>query len=401
MKDLAGYSHPLGKPWRRLSPFISQISPITANLPGLHKIDYNCSRCTNSCGVILMPFDQPCVTTLIGSFPHINSAALCSHLARAIQIPAWPQLPRRTFRENMYTQYSAGLPGIMVDDAHQKVYFNTADDLSPALEEFYGRYLADDVDSFALPIDYAAGFYTMLDTLKSASGEWAKGHVTGPISFGLTVLDQDLRSSLYNEQLVDPIVKQLAFNARWQIRQLKQVRPNAIIFVDEPYMASFGSAFISLSREQVVTLLNEVFDAIHAEGALAGVHCCGNTDWSVLMATSVDILNLDAYGYLENLALYPGEVRAFLDRGGNLAWGIIPNNEHIFAETPESLAQRLRTGLQLIGDKARGRGISIGVEEFADRSLITTACGLGPTSIEIADRAIETLAQAGEILQRG
>lgn len=348
-----------------------------------------------------MSFDQPFVTTLIGSFPHPDGAVLCPRLVNAVQIPAWPQLPRRTFRENMYTQYSAGLPGIVVDDAQQKVTFNTADDLSSALEEFYGRYLADDVDSFALSPAYAAGFYTMLNVLKSTAGEWAKGHVTGPISFGLTVVDQDLRSSLYNEQLADPIVKQLAFNARWQIRQLKQVRSNVIIFVDEPYMASFGSAFISLSREQVATMLNEVFDAIHAEGALAGVHCCGNTDWSVLMETSVDILNLDAYEYLENLALYPNEVRAFLDRGGHLAWGIIPNNEAIFHVTPEALAQRLRDGLQLISDKARGRGVAIGTDEFAYRSLLTTACGLGPTTIEIADRAVETLAQTGDLLNRG
>ncbi len=348
-----------------------------------------------------MTFEQPFVTTLIGSFPHPDGAALCPRLAREIQIPAWPQLPRRTFRENMYTQYGPGLPGIVIDEVREKVTFDTTDDLSPALEEFYGRYLADDVDSFALLPAYAAGFYTMLDTLKSTGGSWVKGHVTGPISFGLTVTDQDLRASLYNEQLADPIVKQLAFNARWQIRQLKRIRSNVIIFVDEPYLASFGSAFISLSREQVVTLLNEVFEAIHAEGALAGVHCCGNTDWSVLMETSVDILNLDAFEYLDNLALYPTEVRAFLDRGGSIAWGIIPNNEHIFAETPESLAQRLRTGLQLISDKARGRGVSIGVEEFPYRSLITTACGLGPTTIEVADRAIETLACTGEVLQRG
>ncbi len=348
-----------------------------------------------------MPFDQPFVTTLIGSFPYLDSGALCSHLVREIQIPAWPQLPRRVFRENMYTQYSAGLPGIVVDDARQKVFFDTSSDLSPALEEFYGRYLTDDVDSFALSPAYAAGFYVMLDALKSTSGRWAKGHVTGPISFGLTVVDQDLRSSLYHEQLADPIVKQMAFNARWQIRQLKQACSNIIIFVDEPYLASFGSAFISLSREQVIAMLNEVFDAIHAEGAFAGVHCCGNTDWSVLMETSVDILNLDAYEYLDHLALYPSELRAFLDRGGNVAWGIIPNNEAIFRVTPESLAQRLQNGLQVISDKARGRGVLIKPEEFAFRSLITTACGLGPTTIEIADQAIETLVQTGDILQRG
>jgi methionine synthase II (cobalamin-independent) len=301
----------------------------------------------------------------------------------------------------MYTQYGPGLPGIVIDEEHEKITFNTTGDLSPALEEFYAHYLADEVGAFALRPAYASGFYTMLDTLKSTSGSWAKGQVTGPISFGLTVVDQDLRSSLYDEQLADPIVKQLALNARWQVRQLKQVRSNIIIFVDEPYLASFGSAFISLSREQVVTMLAEVFDAIHAEGALAGVHCCGNTDWSVLLETSVDILNLDAYGYLENLALYPHEVRDFLDRGGSVAWGLIPNNEAIFNATPEGLAQRLRDGLRLIGDKAHGRGVSIGVEEFAYRSLITTACGLGPATIEVADRAIETLVKTGEILKRG
>jgi methionine synthase II (cobalamin-independent) len=350
-----------------------------------------------------MPFNQPFATTLLGSFPHFDSTALCPHLARAVQIPAWPQLPRRTFRENMYTQYSVGLPGIVVDEARQRVYFDTSGDLSAALEAFYERYLADDVASFALPGDYAAGFYAMLDTLQSIPGDWAKGQVTGPISFGLTVADQDRRASLYNEQLADPIVKQLAFNARWQVRQLKHTacRSNVIIFVDEPYLASFGSAFISLSREQAVTMLNEVFDAIHAEGALAGVHCCGNTDWSVLLETAADILNLDAYRYLENLALYPAELRAFLDRGGSLAWGIVPNNEEIYNITPEGLAQRLRGGLRMIGDRARGRGVSLQPEEFAGRSLITPACGLGPTTIEIADRAVEMLAQTGEILRRG
>ena len=127
--------------------------------------------------------------------------ASCARVWRArFKFPRGRRLPRRTFRENMYTQYGPGLPGIVIDEAKEKVTFDTTVDLSPALEEFYGRYLADDVDSFALSPDYAAGFYTMLDVLKSTPGAWAKGHVTGPISFGLTVVDQDLRSSLYNEQ---------------------------------------------------------------------------------------------------------------------------------------------------------------------------------------------------------
>jgi methionine synthase II (cobalamin-independent) len=215
----------------------------------------------------------------------------------------------------------------------------------------------------------------------------------------LTVTDQDLRASLYHELLADALVKNAAMNARWQAQQLRPVRPNVIIFVDEPYLASFGSAYISLEREQVITMLDEVFAAIHQEGALAGTHCCANTDWSILLATTIDVLNLDAYGYLENLALYPDELHAFLDRGGVVAWGIVPNNEEIYHVTPEELAQRLRCGFNLIQEKAQRRGVNISPQELAARSLITPSCGLGPTTVEIAEKALDVLVRVGEILK--
>jgi hypothetical protein len=144
-----------------------------------------------------------------------------------------------------------------------------------------------------------------------------------------------------------------------------------------------------------------VFDSIHAEGAVAGIHCCANTDWGVLLGTKVDILNLDAYGFVENLALYPAELREFLDRGGSICWGIVPNHEQIYQETPEGLADRLRNGIDLIVRKAAGRGVTIRAEEFASRSLIAPACGLGSTSVDVADRVFVMLAETGEILKRG
>ncbi len=341
-------------------------------------------------------------TTHVGSLPHKEiSEELTTYIATTLALPAWPQLPRRSFRESMYVQYSPLLPAIVEDTAKEKIYFDSRGDLSSALEGFYTLILDDDVDAFALRPEYAAGFYAMLDSLHQHPGEWAKGQVTGPISFGLTVTDQDLRASLYNDMLADAIVKNAAMNARWQVRQLKSLRPNAVIFVDEPYLASFGSAFISLGREQAIAYLNEVFEAIHSEGGIAGVHCCANTDWSLLLATQVDILNLDAYGYLENLALYPTELRAFLDRGGAICWGIVPNNEQISETTPQELADRLREGIQHLCEKAAGRGVSIAAEEFATRSLISPACGLGSTSTQIAGRVLENVRLTGEILQQG
>lgn len=307
-----------------------------------------------------------------------------------MDLPVWPQLPRKTFHENMYTQFSAALPALVLDEEREKIHFNTESDLIQVVTPFYERVLENDLDYFALPERYASGFYALQEMLDETPGEWVKGQVTGPISFGLTVTDQDLRASLYHETLADVIVKNTAMVARWQIRELNQLRPNVIVFVDEPYMASFGSAFISLSREQVVSMLDEVFEAIHEAGALAGVHCCANTDWSVLMATQVDILNLDAYGYLNNLALYPDELSRFLNRGGRIAWGMIPNNDAINNASDTQLANELRTGIESLVQRASQRGINLPTD-IGSVSLLSPSCGMGSTSVEIAEQVLETL----------
>jgi hypothetical protein len=345
--------------------------------------------------VNILPFS----TTLLGSFPHKELQNLCHNLVAEIDIPTWPQLPKRSFLENMYHQFSAPLPGIEIDYDREKVFFNTSQDLTDKLEIFYEHYLANDVDYFALPRNYAQGFYEFLPMLPSCPDSWVKGQVTGPISFGLTITDQTLRSSLYHDFLTDVITKTLSMNARWQIQQLKTCREKVIIFVDEPFMSSFGSAYINLSRDLVTAMLEEVFSTIHHEGALAGIHCCGNTDWSVLLETSVDILNLDAYDYLESLSLYPIELRRFLDRRGIVCWGLIPNNPMILQETAVSLGKRLLEGFTLIEGKANRRGITISIEELSQQSLLSPSCGLGSTTVDIAERTLVLLSETAKLLR--
>jgi hypothetical protein len=342
------------------------------------------------------------LTTHVGSVPHIDAYDLNTHLLSTLDIPCWLQLPRRDFRENIYTQYAPTLPGAVVLEDKEKaiIDFNSVN-FDAELERFYQSVLDDDVDAFALHPDYAQGFHILRDALKNNPLPFAKGQVMGPISFGLTVTDQNGRACLYNEVYVDVLVKHMTFNARWQVQQLQEISEQVILFVDEPYMASFGSAYVSLGREQVIAWLDEVYESLHAVGAITGTHCCGNTDWGVLLNTKVDILNLDAYDHIENLALYPIELREFLDHGGAVCWGLIPNDGRVFNETPQSLAKRLRDGIRLICEKAAKRDVTIRPDEFASRSLIAPACGLGSATIEIAERAFEMLSETGDILKQG
>jgi hypothetical protein len=342
------------------------------------------------------------LTTHVGSVPHSDAHELNARLLSTLDIPCWLQLPRRDFRENIYTQYAPTLPGAVVLEDKEKAIIDTSDpDFDAKLEAFYRAVLDDNVDAFALHYDYAQGFYLLLAELRQMPAKYAKGQVMGPISFGLTVTDQDGRACLYNEVYVDVLVKHMTFNARWQVEQLGKVSDHVILFVDEPYMASFGSAYINLGKEQVIAWLDEVYEALHAAGAITGTHCCGNTDWGVLLNTKVDILNLDAYDYIENLALYPVELREFLDRGGAVCWGLVPNNEQIFHETSQTLAKKLRDGISLICQKAANRGITIHPDEFASHSLLAPACGLGPATVEIAEQTFDVLGETGIILTKG
>ena len=336
----------------------------------------------------------------VGSFPHKDTRQICQLILEKLpNMPIWPQLPRRSFMENMYVQYSERLPNMVLDAEHAKVTMDTMVDFSEVYTELYENYITENLDYFALSKEYAEGFFGMLDVLDSTKGEWVRGQVTGPISFGLTVVDQGLKPSLYNEFATDAIVKNMTMNARWQIRELKKVRPNVIMFVDEPSMSLFGTAYVSLNREPVVEMLDEVFMAIKQAGALSGVHCCGNTDWSLLMETSANILNLDAYEYIEKLALYPDELRSFLDRGGIIAWGIVPNDEGIFGVTAQQLADRLEAGFAMISEKAVNRGVQIAPEDFYGCSMISPRCGLGPTTVEAAEKVLDVLVELESILQ--
>jgi methionine synthase II (cobalamin-independent) len=332
-----------------------------------------------------------CLPTAIGSMPHTDPAEACSQVSRYLKdIPAWPQLPRRSPKENMYVQYSEGFPGAVVRG--DSVYIDRTQDLDKPLEQLYAAYLENDVDKYPVSPDYAAGLRSFLG-LTNLSPLAVKGQITGPITWGLTVTDNEGKAIIYDEVLGDAVAKFLRLKAGWQEKELKKLSPNTIIFVDEPYMASFGSVSVPLSKERVVSLLDEVFRGI--EG-LKGVHCCGNTDWSVLLGTSVDILSFDAYNYAQSLSLYPAEIKSFLDRKGAIAWGIVPNDEPSLAkETTASLKDRLEEAM------APFTRNGVPFRQLIGQGLLTPSCGLAPLdTTEAAARALELLAELSEMIRK-
>ena len=89
---------------------------------------------------------------------------------------------------------------------------------------------------------------------------------------------------------------------------------------------------------------------------MTGIHCCANTDWPFVMGLGIDFLSFDAYDYGYTIALYPEEVERFINGGGGLAWGIVPNSEEKLArESVNSLVRKLDGTMQALESKGVDR----------------------------------------------
>lgn len=351
-------------------------------------------------------FKTNALPVLIGSLP-LDDHPSASRLVFSVTpgIPLWVQLPGNP-NERMVPQFMPGLPGVRI--TAEKQYVDTGDpQFDQQMLAFYEEYMAviggeKELEStrFVMDQDTAGGFFTLIRALENADEppDAVKGQVTGPFTFCTGIHDQDGNAVFYNDQLKDAAVKLLALKARWQVKQLKRFNLPVIVLIDEPALAGFGSSeFISISKDAIAAVLNEVIEAIHTEGALAGVHVCANTDWSLVLDSPADIVSFDAYTYFDRFILYPELIKQFVRDGKYLAWGIVPTGsvDEIAAETAESLLSRWEEEVLAVEQ--------LGIERsrILAQSLITPSCGTGSLPLEYAEKVLRLTREVSDRIRSG
>lgn len=332
---------------------------------------------------------EPFAATGIGSVPFLSPEQACREiLAHESLIPFWPQLVRKDPREDMLLQYSPPLPCLKPDLKEKTLFYDPDCDRSEALLFFYEKFLAQDDSFFSLLPDYASGFYQMLQALsllKPAEG-YIKGHIVGPITLGLGVKLSSGQFLIHDPELMDAVIKGLAGQAVYQAKKFEESGRKAIIFLDEPSLSGYGSAFTPLSRDEVLEVLGGIIQLMREQtGVLIGIHCCGNTDWSLLLSLDLDIINLDAYGFGESFILYPKEINTFLGKGKAVAWGLVPTSDYTGKETAPILLNHLATLFETLIKKGIDR------DRLTTQALITPACGMGTLSEDTARRLLSLL----------
>ena len=147
---------------------------------------------------------------------------------------------------------------------------------------------------------------------------------------------------------------------------------------------------MNVGREEVLEALKRAMEGVRG---IKGIHVCANTDWPLVLEAGFDIVNFDAYGYRENFLLWAEQIRAFLERGGIVAWGIVPTDaEALKGATTEELLGALLKGVE----ELRAAGLA---EGLLSRFLITPSCGTGSLGESEAEKVYGLLQQVSETLK--
>ena len=305
---------------------------------------------------------QPnCKTTAMGIMPHTN-VETALRLALSLDIPFWPQLPNVSFYEDMYAQISENFPGISINTDEEKISFQTT-----AFEEemvSYSQKMAEP-ETFTISRKYSNVYHNFL--AKDLSDHPAiRGQVTGPVSFGFRVMDENSKPLIYNEGARALLFDFIQRKVNTQYHQLKEKNQNAFVWVDEP---GLGWVFSGLSGYSDVQARQDYLNFWDGLDGPSGLHLCASVNLPYLLELGAEILSFDAYQIGLMPKGYAGAVADFITNDGIISWGIVPtDSENLSQHTPESLATLLLGYWEPVSDNT-----GVPVRKIAEQALLAPA----------------------------
>ena len=304
--------------------------------------------------------------TSIGSLPHRDADAASTFvLKHTNELPAAPQLPRRSPLEGMVAQAARGIPGVDVDrDGDLVVDRRVLDPEAPATAMFDG-----------------AGHGGLLAFLSHVAGrtEPVKLQMTGPVTLGCALV----RAGADEDVAFKVAASAVRTQGAALLELVRHRLPDAplVAFLDEPALVD-----VPLPPDETIDLLSTGLAALEGV-AVTGVHCCGATDLRLVAAAGPDILSIPAE---DEVVLPAFSVLAnHLERGGWVAWGAIPTAKPLGTD-----ADRLWRKLSLLWCDL----VQLGIDPTVIRAqaLVTPACGLAGHGVSQAARALRMTATLGE-----
>ncbi len=279
-------------------------------------------------------FPAYCNSTSMGILPHVDEKKALN-LALSLDIPFWPQLPLKDFRDDMWAQFSRDFPGIIVDFENKKVRLNK----TKFYEELNDYSLKmDDISSFEIKEEHSTTFYKFLE-MDLSTYPAIRGQVTGPLNLGFRILDEENKPIIYHDDIRELLFDFVKKKILWQYNKLKEKNKNAFIWIDEPGIAWTFSSFSGYNDIQAKNDLTDLYSDFPRP---RGLHLCINVDMDYLTDFDIDILSFEAY-QMEILTKSAAcSLGKFLGKGKIISWGIVPTvSVFLDKETPDTLTEKV------------------------------------------------------------
>jgi len=302
------------------------------------------------------------VATAIGSLPHQDAQAAATLVFRCLpELPAAPELPRRSPQETLVVRWAAAIPEVNVTpDGDLDIQHGTCDE--PVMPVLDG--------------DMHEGLLTFLDMAEAQPRPPArvKLQLAGPLTLGVALS----RSGMAHGHAFVRAVETARTWARLLESVVRQRLPDAelVLFFDEPALVQWRADDPPLDRETATDLLSA---ALAAPRCTTGVHVCGAGDVRLALDAGPDVLAVDVTEVdLDDAFAFS----RFLDADGWIAWGAVPTDRPV----GESAAPLWKALVDVWCELTR-RGCD--PLRLRNQALVTPACGLaghGASQAELAMR---------------
>ncbi len=275
-----------------------------------------------------------CRTTAMGIMPHTDIEDAL-RIALTLDIPYWPQLPKINFYQDMFAQTSQNFPGIAVDVENRRLSFSTAR-FQLELPDYFRK--MEQAETFDLSQGYSDVYERFLHS-KLQDYYAIRGQIAGPISLGFSVLDEDQKPIIYNDEVKALLFDFIQRKLNTQYYKLRERNQNAFVWVDEPGLNFVFSGMYGYTDYQAKDDYLRFWQGI--EGP-RGLHLCPNVNLPFLLQLGANILSFDAYQLEFMPEEYARAAAEFIRKGGIVSWGIVPTAIRVLErETPETLVKRL------------------------------------------------------------
>ncbi|MBX5481441.1 MAG: hypothetical protein IRZ16_06280 [Myxococcaceae bacterium] len=327
-----------------------------------------------------------CGTTGIGSLPH-TQLELGLQAALQVDIPYLPQLPNGNPHEFMIASAIERLPGLRVDaDGGVVIDADEWKAQRDAFEQELESALASrELGAFEPTPQGCRAWNPFLFEVEARRLALAKVQIAGPATVRWVAKTSTGEVASDVPELDRQIYRLILARAVAMVRRVRRAGATPLCYLDEPGLYALDRR--DPRHLMVLQELRLLIVALQNEGALVGLHCCGNTDWAALLDLGLNLISVDARLSLDAFLDTGEALFRYFDGGGALSLGIIPTDLSS-TWSVEELVDAVETSLRATFKDPRT------FAEVAGRSLLTPACGLAMRSVPDAEAIFDQLRDA-------